>query len=350
MKKRNWKSMKVVSNPYVVCGLLALFGVLLVVVAAIDYKDPWGWWTSWGSNVVNSIATTLIASAVVSIVLEMSNLRDFVIKALENVLGDDFPLSAYSEENLINFLYGIVAETLNRKLTKGNLTKEKLKNSIYSLEKQMRDNVTDIHYEYHKLKYSITPDEKNGVFKVESHLEYKIVNEYGKNNEIVFKTKTYYVSSDMSKEPGFEPFVIEKFNINDKPVTEYQFEKSPIEQSSAKYYDYKVAIRKELPSTVKYHKVQLHYVYYCPMYDTTQAYKVQYPCKRVEHRFRIYPDCTTKKLWFLHADGFTAYFCSQTTQDKYCIEQNEDDVVKIDFKDWVFPGSGYVVSIQKKEN
>lgn len=349
MKRNKWKGMKIVLNPYVVCGILTFIGVLLIIISSIDFVNPWVWWSAWGCKAVNSIATTMIGSAVVSVVLEMSNLRDFVGKALENILGDDFPLNAYSEENLDNFHNMLIANTCSRQIEKGTMSKEKIGKTIYSLEPQIRDSITDIYYEYHKSKYAITPDEKNGVFKVEAHLEYMIVNEFNLPNEVDFKTKTYFIDSHITTDPNFEAFKIVKFKINDKPVRDYEFNTSPIEQASAQYYDYKVSIRKSLQKTVKHNKVELDYIYYFPMYDTTQSYKVKHPCKRVEHRFRIYPDTTTKKIWFLHADAFMAYYCNQKNQEKYVVEQNEGDLVKIDFKDWAFPGSGYVVSMKHKE-
>lgn len=64
-------------GPIGVCIILVLAGILLVVLSYIDFSRPFSFWTAWGKNTSNSLGTTLVASAVVSLILEISNLKSF---------------------------------------------------------------------------------------------------------------------------------------------------------------------------------------------------------------------------------------------------------------------------------
>lgn len=86
-----------------ICAVLAIIGTLCIIVGTVQFKNPYSWWTAWGSSVANTLGTTLVASCVVSFVLEISNINTILQNVMGNVLNDDFPLDAYSDKNLTNF-------------------------------------------------------------------------------------------------------------------------------------------------------------------------------------------------------------------------------------------------------
>jgi len=347
MSKGKTEKIEIRVTPIVVCIFISIMGILLIVLAYFDFKKPPLWWDAWGANTSNSIGTTLIASSIVSIVLEFSNMKNFVKNVLKNILGDDFPLEAYSKDNLEQFQYKLASALCNKENVK--VSEDNLKNSIYSTyENKLRNSSVDIYYDYHNSKYSIIPDENNGLFKVKAEVVYNVINKYGKDNRIKFKAKTYKISND--GEEKLDDFIVKVLEINDKPVeiNEGCIKREEIPpRDNFNYYNYKIKIDKSLGDK-KSNKIKMVFEYNIPIYDNLQSYKVSLPCKRIEHRFRIYDDCTTGAKWRLQATAFAAYYNKQGNDDaRFKVEQNENDLVKINFEEWVFPGSGYVVTFSK---
>ena len=139
MQKKN-KKLFFRLGPIGVCLILVLVGILLVVLSYIDFRNPFSFWTAWGKSTSNSLGTTLVASAVVSLILEISNLKTFFSGILGNILGDEFPLSAYSKENLEAFHKRLVCYLCDEEIKV-----EQLENSLYSYEKTIRDKVTSVY-------------------------------------------------------------------------------------------------------------------------------------------------------------------------------------------------------------
>ena len=104
---------------------------------------------------------------------------------MKNILNDDFPLDAYSEENLEHFKYMISAHLVNTG------TEELLKDTIYSYEKKLLEMAAERYYEYHKLKSVIKPDMQNDEFLEECTVDYKIVNLCQKENKVQLLYRIY---------------------------------------------------------------------------------------------------------------------------------------------------------------
>lgn len=346
---KNNKKIEIKLLPIVVNIILILLGVLFVIFSYYPFKDAASWWTLWGSKTSAAIGTTLIASGVVSMLLEISTLKNLVSNSLKNILNDEFPLDAYSEENLENFKKSITINLYNRKGKK--VDKNKFDKSIYSAyEHKLRESVLDCYYEYHICHYDITPDEEKGIFSVKASLSYKIVNLYEKEAEVYFRAKTYSISADELDEKSENAFVLTLLEINGKPVTDpgqYMTKENIPKMERFDYYNYKIKIHKKL-GTKKEYTVKMEYQYNMPITDTFQSYKFTQPCKRAEHRLRIFTDQSTKRIWKLRVSAFAAYYCKQKDDSaRYKVEQKENDVAKILMNDWIFPGSGYLAIFEK---
>lgn len=333
-------------GPITVCVILVLIGILLIVVSYIDFRNPLTFWKAWGKSTSNALGTTLVASAVVSLILEISNLKSFFSGILGNILGDEFPLNAYSKENLEEFHKRLICYLCDKEIEVGQL-----ENSLYSYEKIIRDKVTSVYYEYHTVKYFFTPDEVNGVFNVRAEITYKVVNKYKQPNPMNFRIKTFCLNGKDGYEDYENNFVLEQFTINNKVVDRKCVKIEDIPKSNNKtYYDYKIKIEKDLGKE-KENIIKLIYEYRIPIYDITQSYKVTYPCKRLEHEFKIFPDKTTKKNWTLQGFAFAPFFCKQKGyESEFKVKQDTEDALSVKFEKWVFPGAGYVVAFKTDVN
>lgn len=71
-----------------------------ILINEENYEQPFSWWESWGKSSFNNAGTTLLVAGIISFFIEISTLRSFFQDSMKNILNDDFPLDAYSEENL----------------------------------------------------------------------------------------------------------------------------------------------------------------------------------------------------------------------------------------------------------
>ena len=324
--------------------ILFLSGLLCIVFSFLEFNEPWEWWETWGKNVANTVGTTLMASCVISFFLELSNINSILQKILGNILGDDFPLDAYSIENLEKFKYRICTYQ-----SKEGMKKEQLANSIYKYEKRLLELSNGIYYDYHNLRYFIEPNEEKGIFRVDAVIEYKIVNKFGDDNEMRFKIRTYTISDSEPKKDYENNFLLKKFEINGETVKDPQIEIERIDkETDSNYYDYKVKIRKKFGNQ-KNVTVKMEYTYNMPIRDQLQSYKITLPCKRLEHQIKIKPDAVSKTPWEVKTNAFTAFYYRQKDADcKFKVDQNGSDYTRIVYDDWIIPGGGYVLYFGKK--
>lgn len=326
------------------CCLLFLAGVVCVILSYFPFDKPWTWWKDWGSSVANAIGTTLIASCVISLILEISNINSIFQGVLSNILNDDFPLDAYSMENLERFKHRICVHEC-----KDGMKCEQLLGSVYKYEKNLLDLANSIYYDFHKANYTIQPKENEGLIEVRAKIEYRVINKFGAENNIRFKLRTYSLEGKNPEESHENNFVLSKFEINGQEVEDPKIviEEIPKEIDS-NYYDYKVKIIRNLGKQ-KTTTVKMDYTYNVPIYDKTQSYKITAPCKRLEHQIKIKKDNGTNDEWELKTNAFTAFYYKQKEPDsKFRVEPNGSDYVRIIYDDWIIPGGGYVLVFNKK--
>lgn len=347
MEKRTEEKISFKVGPQLVCFILLIIGVCLVVLSFLEAERAPDWWKLWGKNTVNTLGTTVVASSIVSLILEMSNLKSMFSKVLSNILGDDFPLTAYSNENLEKFHLKLIAHLCTEKINS-----DQLQSSLYQYEKIIRDATTEIYYQYHNGKYYFTPDEENGVFEVRSEIIYKIINKYGKENFIKHKIRTYSINGGNPEQEFKDNFKIETFTVNGKEIERdcIILENIPKTTYIKGFYDYKIKIYKTLGKE-KENTIKLVHEYRMPISDISQSYKIIRSCKSLEHSFKIYPDKKTGETWVLQATAFDPFYCKQSeNESEFKVEQSSDDSVRIRFNKWIFPGSGYVVTLKRNKN
>lgn len=324
-------------NAKAICLIFFLIGLGAIAISNVDFKEPAAWWTSWGKETANNAGTTLLVAGVISFLMEISTLKEFFQSLLKNILNDDFPFDAYSEENLRKFK-DLIAAHLSEKNIDSNTLSE---NTIYSYENKLLELSTKPYYEYHKAHYTVYPKEDIGRIRVNATLDYKIINSFNEETQIKYKTKIYA----KSKEEADGNFVLQELKINNQSVSTknlVKVEKIEKEEGS-NYYDYKVKIKKELGKG-KAITVHMKYEYYIPITDRVQNYKITMPCLKLEHEIRI------KNQWELRGFAFAAFYTRQEgLESKYKVEQTESDLIKVKYNDWVFPGGGYSVYYDKKE-
>ena len=342
MKKKTEKILFMLGTKGI-CLILFLIGLLCVTFSFVSFKDPFPWWEAWGKSVSNTLGTTLIASCVISLVFEISNINSVFQNILGNVLNDEFPIEAYSNENLIRFKNRICLHQC-----KEGMKQEQLLNSIYKYEKDLLDLSNSIYYEYHNASYVIEPREKEGIFKVDASIEYEIVNRFGDDNLMRFKIRTYSISEKSPEEDYENNFKINKFEINGKKVENPEVLIENIDKEvDSNFYDYKVKITKDLGKK-KNVTIIMNYTYNMPISDQIQSYKVTLPCKKLEHKVRIKQDRTTGAEWQIKANAFTAFYYKQKEgNSKFRVEQTGNDHTRVRYDDWTIPGGGYVLYFGK---
>lgn len=326
------------------CLLLFVIGLLCITLSFVNFSKPFPWWIAWGSSVANTLGTTLIASCVISLILEISNINSIFQKILGNVLNDDFPLDAYSKENLGQFKYRICTNEC-----KQGMKKEQLIKSIYKYERNLLELANGLYYDYHKAEYVIEPKENEGILKVNAKIEYKVINKFGDENNMRFKIKTYSVSGGSPKEDYENNFILSNFEINGDKIRnpEIMIEEIPKELDS-NFYDYKVKINRNLGKN-KAVTVKMRYEYNMPINDKIQSYKLTLPCKNLVHKIKIKKDQGTNNEWEIKTNGFTAFYYRQKEEDsKFKIEPSGSDFVRVSYEDWIIPGGGYILFFDKK--
>ena len=326
------------------CGLLFLAGVSLIIVSYYPFKEPWSWWKDWGHLVANALGTTLVASCVISLILEISNINSIFRGVLSNILNEDFPFDAYSMGNLEQFKYRIATYECG-----DGMKSEQLLGSVYKYEKNLLHLAKSIYYDFHKASYTIQPKATDGLIEVRAKIEYRVINKFGADNNIRFKLRTYSLDGKNPQESHENNFVLNNFEINGQQVEnpEIVIEAIPKEIDS-NYYDYKVKILKSLGKQ-KTTTVKMDYTYNVPIYDKTQSYKLTVPCKRLEHQIKIKKDIGTNEEWELKTNAFTAFYYKQKDPDsQFRVEPIGSDYVRIAFDDWIIPGGGYVLNFSKK--
>lgn len=319
-----------------VCGLFVIVGICFIAIANVNFSHPLSFWGSWGQETVKNVGTTLIVAGIISFLTEISTLKNFFRESMKNILNEDFPFEAYSNENLEHF-----KDMLSAYLV-GGVNKDELKNTIYSHEGELLKLAKGRYYKYHNATYTVCPNEKDNMIRISAEIEYCIINKFAEKNEILFKTRSYTLD-----DKDQEKFTLKKLKINNKTINTNGLVKieSIHNAEDSNFYDYKVRIVKSL-GTQEEVTVYMEYEYKVPIYDRLQNYKITLPCQSLDHRITIKND---NSVWQLRGSAYTAFYCKQSTANaKYKVAQTAPNFINIMFNDWIFPGSGYSIYYDKK--
>ncbi len=292
-------------------------------------------------NIIEIIGTTLFSSGLVSVIVEISTIKNLVTHAFRNILCGDFELDGLNQNALITLKNKIASKLVD-------VNEKNILNSPYKYEKKLLDMVNEKYYEHHNITYHITPDENNGCFHVRTIIDYHIVNKNQIENYFEVRLKLYKIpnaNSDSDIGNNFEVKIkINKENIDTNDVLSIE----PVtHQGESTYYDSKVIIYKDLKGVRN--KIRAEILYDVPLFDICQSFKISAPCKNIEHKFYINKDVQTGQEWMIQANAYSTFYHRQDEEESnYKVEQNVDDSLIIRFKDWALVGNGYCVFYQKK--
>ena len=292
-------------------------------------------------EIAEIIGSTLFSAGLVSVLVEISTIKELVKNALNNVFLGDLPLDSYSSERLNEINCSIAAK-------RGNVDKEFIKKSIYSLEPRLIELLNGLYYNYYNAYYVITPDEKRGVFKKHVTLDYEIINKYENDNKVCHCVSLYDIEGNETK--CNRNFKITNFKINKTDLTsevEQYTQYSEINAPTSSY-QYCVKFERKLQNC-KSHKIKLEFEYEVPIDDISQIFRTTLPCKRTEHTIYMKNDIDGSNQWKVHGTAFTSFYCrDDESENGFHVEQKVDTNLKINFKNWCIPGAGYVVYFSKK--
>lgn len=294
-------------------------------------------------EIISVIGSALFSAGLVSIIVEISTIKNLVSDAFNRILTCNFPLDNFNENSLTSLNKEVAS-----KLT--GIAEKKIGNTIYRYQTNLISAVKQKYYEYHNMTYHITPDETNNCFIIKMKIECKIINQSLADNIFDLGMKLYKPQNNLSLDECLQLLNISKFEINRKKI---QVEKDMIaiqeitHESESKYYDYKIKFRKDLGNVVE-NKICLDFTYSIPIYDICQSFKLAFPCKNMEHKIYINEDISSKKDWKIRANAYSTFYYKQDDElSNFKVEQNIDTAVTIRFKDWAFPGNGYCVFYQE---
>ena len=294
-------------------------------------------------KILDVIASSLFSAGLVSVIVEISTIKNLVSDAFNKILTCNFPLDNFNNDTLCSLNKGIAS-----KLT--GITTKKIGNTIYRYEDNLINAVNQKYYEYHNMTYHIVPDEDNSCFKIKMKIECKMVNPSLTDNMFVLGMKLYKPKDNLTMKECLEELDITRFVINKKNI---QIENNMINieevthETESKYYDYKIKLVKDLGNVID-NKIVIEFTYSVPIHDTCQSFKLSYPCKNLEHKVYINEDINTGEKWKIKCNAYSTFYYKQDDDlSNYKVEQNNDTDVIIRFKDWAFPGNGYCVYYQR---
>lgn len=322
-----------------VTKIMVCFGLAGIVVSKSIKTDDYIILTVL--SIVEIIGTTLFSSGLISVIVEISTIKNLVTHAFKNILCGDFELEGLNQNALISLKNKIASKLVD-------VNEKNILNSPYKYEKKLLDMVNEKYYEYHNITYHITPDERNNCFHLKTIIDYHIVNKQQIENCFEVRLKLYKMqntnqSSGVSN--NFDVKIkINKENINTNDILSIE----PVTHSGeSTYYDSKIRIYKELTGVKN--RIKAEILYDVPLFDICQSFKISAPCKNIEHKFYINKDIQTGQEWMIHANAYSTFYHRQDEEDSnYNVEQNVDNSLIIRYKDWALVGNGYCVFYQKK--
>lgn len=299
-------------------------------------------------EIIKILSDTAISTGVLSLFLGItsikSNLKECVIdtyKDLEShILSCDFNLSNYDNNTLNVLCKKIVVQQLNL----NNFSYDKLDDTIYVLEKNLRD-LIGLFYEYDEMDVMLIPDLRNNIIKKRVRMEYSIINYYKVENKIGFSIQYNKNKSLQKNDVNITHFQING-TVYDKEQIDTFTSVNPKEDSNGDTY-YVFEFHKNLDHQCEKHVVYISLEYDLPIDDLTHSFKLPLPSKRMNHNFAVSGDDSSK--WRLNTHAFTSWFNKNSPFEKeFRVIAHSPQSVEIKFNHWTLPGAGYVVSLSNE--
>ncbi len=316
---------------------MVIIGLIIICLSKIfqDFKVE-GWFWVLLIDILEPLGTTVLSAGLVSVLVEISTIRNLVAYAFKKILSGNLDLKGLNYKTLDNAKKNIAGNMLN-------LNNRELANTPYKYEEKLLELVNQKYYKHHNITYHITPDENNFCFHVKAKIDYVIVNKSGKDNIFDMRFKMFSLNPN-NVDNNFK-FTLK---INDEDVNKSEvLTVEPIEHTGESiYYNVKIIIKKALEKTENKIKAEINYD--VPIYDICQSFKISNPCKSIEHKFYINKDQGTGDEWMIQANAYSTFYHKQDEDgSNYKVEQNVNDSLIIRYTDWALVGNGYCVFCQK---
>ena len=104
------------------------------------------------AKITEIIGTSLFSAGLVSVIVEISTIRNIVTNAFKNILSGIFEIDGLNQTALMKLKRDISLKLL------GTENKD-LTNTPYKYEEQLLESVNEKFYKHHNVTYHITPDE-----------------------------------------------------------------------------------------------------------------------------------------------------------------------------------------------
>lgn len=334
--------------------ILILIGLLIYGISVINEPIPvkgedGSISNQWAVNlctIVEGVCISLIAGAIVSMLVDLpSRLRDYEDSFL-NMLSSDKYISLLDEQKL---------ESLREKITT-QLHKEvapRMAEGLIAIDQRICKLLRKPYYEYYRQHISCEK-ENGGYIQKTNQIEYKLINPYGykQEREERIKIRSLVLKKDKTKEDILKDIHI-KYSADGDKENDVTAQIAVCEESQigdSQYYDTRVYIDKKSggrPSSragidVKFKDyliVKITYTIIVPNIDTSFTKRLMYPAKS----FRL--DYLTKddsiKL-------FGQVFGTEVKQADISVKSQEDNIISLESFDWLLPQNGAVIVMCKK--
>lgn len=334
---------------------LFISGILLFVFVQIingimngTVKDP-TFWVGGLLDFVKYVSFLLISTGTISVIMKTSTLYNHFFKLyndlLKRVLNADLDLSGYSVEILRNLKRKVIMKIYDNKID----TKI-LDDSVYCLDENFDKLILGLYHESHEATFWINPDDEKHVFKKKVNYTYNIHNNFALENHVRLMVSFLKENHINTREEKLRKVQINKFKINGTnllPELQDILDVKELEGYNT-IASYAIILQRTLQDCVN-HNVEINYEYDVPMCDFTQSFKLVLPCKYFRHK--IFLEGNNINKWEIDAQGFASFFNDGSSiQDQFSVSLPSHTSAEIEFKNWVIPGAGYVISFRKNFN
>jgi len=325
-------------------GLGTAFYLLVIILYPDSITNGiWGQIYKWFLDIIKLLSSVVISSGFISLLLEISTIKNLVLEVYHSLLKADFDFTYYSNERLRKMRKDIILA----EYAKDFLSSEQLNDSIYILEEPLNKLIKNKYQECHESTFWIIPNSYEKIFKKRVKSKYTVYNYFKSEDKIglQFKVTKNINATDLEKESWLiiNSFMIESTNLTSEAKQYIKVEDIPKSENSP--YTHIIKFSMPLQKYEKY-TIQIEYEYDVPMFDIMQSFKLMWPCKTFRHK--VYLQGKEASNWALSVNGFASfYYAGSELEDKFKVLPDTEHSVEIFFEGWTLPGAGYVVSLRK---
>lgn len=294
---------------------------------------------SVAKGMLDVLGSTLLSAGLVSLLLEISTIKNCVKDAIRDLISGDFPMASLSEDSIQHIYKNVIAAR------SGEMSYDQIEKSIYCLEPHLFQERKSAYYESHKAKIVVTPLSNIILKKVTTTTELR--NKYEEQCSVDYAWG-FKRQPDSTPDKIKSKLEIKKFIVNGRDKTETARNKLTLVKSDDIYEKYPLTLKFSWDvGKSEYTKIEFEYEYSVEIDDAVQSFKLMRPCKLFQHEVHI--DGANVDDWALAPTAFASFNCSGHPLEKhFTTERMTSKACRISFDEWTLPGAGYVISFFKK--